>query len=154
MFGDREFVVAGDALDPRVEAVVDVDPRYVLALSDALSAAINRFSAIELTTAEDIARLRLVRELHDQVAEAAREHVGVRARLTFALAQALTEAVSSYVAERDVESYQSPEERERIAVLRELTGPLFDLTADCHGAADELQVRIAAARPVAAAHRA
>jgi hypothetical protein len=32
--------------------------------------------------------------------------------------------------ERDVESYQPPEERERIAQLSALIDPLFDLVAD------------------------
>ncbi len=148
VFGDREFVVSGDEQHPFVEALVDVDARHVTPLADALSAAVSRFSAIELTTTGDVLRLARVRDLHDRFAEAARAHAGVRARLSFALAQALTEAVSAYVAERDIESYQSPEERERIATLRELTGPLFDLTADCHGAADELQARIDAGLPV------
>ncbi len=152
VLADREFVVAGDELHPFVEALVDIDGRYAVALADALSAAINGFSAIELTTA-DVVRLARVRDLHDQFAEAARSHTGVRARLTFALAQALTEAVSAYVGERDVESYQSPEERERIAVLRELTGPLFDLTADCHAAADELGARLGAGLPALSLHR-
>ena len=148
VFGDREFVVSGDEQHPFVEALVDVDARHVTPLADALSAAVGRFSAIELTSTEDVLRLARVRDLHDQFAVAAGARIGVRGRFTFALAQALTEAASAYIAERDVESYQSPEERERIAVLRELTGPLFDLTADCHRAADELQARIDAGLPV------
>ncbi|HEY5143565.1 MAG TPA: hypothetical protein VII98_08695 [Solirubrobacteraceae bacterium] len=148
ILGDREFVVAGDEQHPFVEAVVDVEPRHVAPLADALSAAVGRFSALELTSTEDVVRLARVRDLHDRFAEAALAQSGLRPRLTFALAQALTEAASAYVGERDVESYQSPEERERIAVLRELTGPLFDLTADCHRAADELQARIDDGLPV------
>ena len=41
----------------------------------------------------------------------------------------LIEAAWAYIAERDVETYQPPEERERIAVLVALTDPLFDLLA-------------------------
>ena len=53
---------------------------------------------------------------------------GDEAPLTFTSEQAimLCELATSYVAERDVESYQPLEERDRIALLRSLTGPLMD----------------------------
>jgi hypothetical protein len=40
------------------------------------------------------------------------------------------EAASAYRSERDVEGYQSPEERERLAVLGGVIDPLFDMLAD------------------------
>jgi len=46
--------------------------------------------------------------------------------LTGEMAVMLCELATSYVAERDVESYQPLEERDRIALLRALSGPLMD----------------------------
>ena len=56
-------------------------------------------------------------------------------------AQMLCELAVSYVAERDVESYQPPEERDRIAALRLLTGPLMDCCCEFAAAQDEVARR-------------
>ena len=42
----------------------------------------------------------------------------------------LCELACTYVAERDVDSYQPPEERERIAALRALSGTLMDCCSE------------------------
>ena len=59
--------------------------------------------------------------------------------LTVDREQALTlcEVANSYVADRDVESYQSPDERARIARLRTLAGPLMDTCAGLAAAQEE-----------------
>ena len=49
----------------------------------------------------------------------------------------LCELAASYVAERDVESYQPLEERERIALLRALGGPLMDCCCEFAAAQEE-----------------
>lgn len=49
----------------------------------------------------------------------------------------LAEASHRYVAARDVDGHQPPQERERIARLKSLGGPLFDLVADFAGAQAE-----------------
>ena len=49
----------------------------------------------------------------------------------------LCELAASYVAERDVESYQPLEERERIVLLRALAGPLMDCCCEFAAAQDE-----------------
>jgi len=59
--------------------------------------------------------------------------------LTAEDAISLCELATSYVAERDVESYQPLEERERIALLRELSGPLMDCC--CEFVAAQAEVR-------------
>jgi len=56
-------------------------------------------------------------------------------------AQMLCELAVSYVAERDVESYQPPEERDRIAALRLLTGPLMDCCCEFGHAQAEVDAR-------------
>jgi hypothetical protein len=65
------------------------------------------------------------------------------APLTIVREQALMlcELAVSYVAERDVESYQPPEERDRIAALRLLTGPLMDCCCEFAAAQDEVALR-------------
>lgn len=67
---------------------------------------------------------------------------GDEAPLTLTREQALMlcEVAASYVTERDVESYQPPEERERIADLRELSGPLMDCCCEFAAAQDEVRV--------------
>jgi hypothetical protein len=66
---------------------------------------------------------------------------GDEAPLTLTGEQAvmLCELATSYVAERDVESYQPLEERERIALLRDLAGPLMDCC--CEFVAAQAEVR-------------
>ncbi|MEA2190082.1 MAG: hypothetical protein QOI73_203 [Solirubrobacteraceae bacterium] len=68
---------------------------------------------------------------------------GDEAPLTIVREQALMlcELAVSYVAERDVESYQPPEERDRIAALRLLTGPLMDCCCEFAAAQDEVALR-------------
>lgn len=67
---------------------------------------------------------------------------GEEAPLTLTSEQALMlcEVAASYVTERDVESYQPPEERKRIADLRELSGPLMDCCCEFAAAQDEVRV--------------
>ncbi len=66
---------------------------------------------------------------------------GDEAPLTLTSEQAimLCELATSYVGERDVESYQPLEERERIALLRALSGPLMDCC--CEFVAAQAEVR-------------
>ncbi len=151
MFSDRQFVVSGDEHSPYIEAIVEFDLAGAQALFDALSHAVRRLAAAELDT-QDVLRLRALDDMQDQLARGIAEGAPV-GRLTFAAAQTLTEVVGAYLQERDVESYQSPEERMRIAELRELSGPLFDLTAECFAAAAELQARIDEGLPVFAVRR-
>jgi len=68
---------------------------------------------------------------------------GDEAPLTIVREQALMlcELAVSYVAERDVESYQPPEERDRIAALRLLSGPLMDCCCEFAAADEEVSKR-------------
>ncbi|MDX6677015.1 MAG: hypothetical protein QOE31_1067 [Solirubrobacteraceae bacterium] len=59
--------------------------------------------------------------------------------LTSEQAMMLCELTTSYVADRDVESYQPLEERDRIALLRTLGGPLMDCC--CEFVAAQAEVR-------------
>ncbi|MGI8729346.1 MAG: hypothetical protein ACR2LK_05055 [Solirubrobacteraceae bacterium] len=64
---------------------------------------------------------------------------GEEAPMTLTREQALMlcELAASYVTVRDVDSYQPPEERERIAALRELSGPLMDCCCEFAAAQEE-----------------
>jgi hypothetical protein len=57
--------------------------------------------------------------------------------LTREQARMLCELAAAYVTERDVESYQPLEERERIAILRALGGSLMDVCCEFTAAQDE-----------------
>jgi hypothetical protein len=53
----------------------------------------------------------------------------------------LCAVAGAYVSERDIEGYQSPEERDRIERLRALAGPLMDCSSELAAAQDELRDR-------------
>jgi hypothetical protein len=53
----------------------------------------------------------------------------------------LIEAASSYLMERNVDSYQPPEERDRLATLQALVDPLFDLVAELDRADEVLRAQ-------------
>ena len=101
------------------------------ALADALSWHVTRrFQVGGLDEAEAVLELRAA----DAFADRLDEHRGLEGmapvRMNADHVRLLIGAASAYVMERDVESYQPPEERERIAQLSGLVDPLFDLVAD------------------------
>jgi hypothetical protein len=108
-------------------------------LRDALAWKRDRLSRVDHVDAEIVLALRAWMTLDDMLA--ATSVFGDEAPLTLTSEQAmmLCELATSYVAERDVESYQPVEERERIALLRELCGPLMDCC--CEFVAAQAEVR-------------
>jgi hypothetical protein len=95
-------------------------------LRDALAWKRDRLSRVEHDDVDAVIVLRSWMTLDDMLA--ATSVFGDEAPLTLTSEQAimLCELTTSYVAERDVESYQPLEERDRIALLRTLGGPLMD----------------------------
>jgi hypothetical protein len=127
VFDDLHLV----AEDGRAVAVFTVGAELRAALADALSWQVNRsFQAGALDEADSVLELRSAGALADRLDE----HRGVEGRAPVRLnadhVRVLIAAAVAYVSERDVESYQPPEERERIAELSGLVDPLFDLVAD------------------------
>jgi hypothetical protein len=122
--------VVCDAIAGRVE--VDV-------LREALAYKRERQARVEYDAADDVLVLRSWITLDDLLASTS--VFGDEAPLTITREQArmLCEVASTYVAERDVDSYQPPEERERIARLRTLSGTLMDCC--CEFARAQSQVR-------------
>jgi hypothetical protein len=108
-------------------------------LRDALAWKRDRLSRVDHVDADIVLALRAWMTLDDMLA--ATSVFGDEAPLTLTSEQAmmLCELATSYVAERDVESYQPVEERERIALLRELCGPLMDCC--CEFVAAQAEVR-------------
>ena len=100
------------------------------ALADALSWQVTRLFQVEGLETERVLELRTAGALADAID--ANRGVEERAplRVNADHARLLIEAVSAYRSERDVESYQPPEERARIAVMGDLIDPLFDLVAE------------------------
>jgi hypothetical protein len=82
--------------------------------------------------------LRAVVAVHDQLEDLGGEE-SQGGPITFREPQMalLAEVAMTYVAERDADGYQDPAERERLATLRSLSGPLFDLVAAFAGAREE-----------------
>jgi hypothetical protein len=119
------------AEDGRAVAVFSASLELRTALADALSWQVtSRFQAGALDEAEAVLEMRAAGALADRLDE----HRGLEGRAPVRVnadhVRLLIGAASAYVMERDVESYQAPEERERIAQLRELIDPLFDLVGN------------------------
>jgi hypothetical protein len=113
--------------DGRAVAVFGLDAERRGALADALSWRItSRFQADSLET-ETVLELREAGALADRLDE----HRGVEGmasvRVNADHVRLLIEAVVAYLSERDPDSYQPPEHRERLERLSELVDPLFDL---------------------------
>ena len=107
------------------------------ALRDALAWRRDQLARLEHDAADDVLALRAWMTLDDMLAATA--VFGDEAPMTLVRedAQMLCELAASYVTERDVESYQPLEERERIALLRTLGGPLMDCCCEFAAAQEE-----------------
>lgn len=90
-----------------------------------------------IEAADQVLALRALVVLVDQFEELSGTSHGGPITLTEPQLALLAEAGARYVATRDVDGHQPLVERERIAALRGLNGPLFDLVADFAGARAE-----------------
>ena len=138
-FMDRRYRIGPDGHDVVCDTVVgraDLD-----ALSDALAWRRDEQSRVELDDAEAVLALRGLMTLDDML-DATRAYED-NAPLTLDRGQAhtLCEITGAYVDERDVEGYQTPEERDRIERLRGLAGPLMDCCSELAAAQEEARER-------------
>lgn len=113
----------------RAVAVFSAGPGRRAALADALSWHVSRRFQAESLEADKVVELRAAGALADRIDEH-RGLEGAVVRLNADQARLLIEALWSYIAERDVDAYQPPEERARIAELAAMADPLFDLVAE------------------------
>ena len=126
VFDDVQFV----AEDGRAVAVFTAEEKRRAALADALSWHVTRrFQTGELE-ADKVIELRAAGALADRIDKFRGVEGRAPVRLDADQVRLLIEAVVSFISERDVESYQPPEERERIAELSSLVDPLFDLALE------------------------
>ena len=109
------------------------------ALRDALAWRRDQLARLDHDAADDVLALRSWMTLDDMLASTA--VFGDEAPMTLVRddVQKLCELAASYVTERDVESYQPLEERERIALLRTLGGPLMDCCCEFAAAQEEVR---------------
>lgn len=109
------------------------------ALRDALAWRRDRLARADYDDAAAVLELRAWIGLDDLLA--ATSVFGDEAPLTLTREQSLMlcELATTYVAERDVESYQPAEERERLALLRALCGPLMDCCCEFAVAYDQVR---------------
>lgn len=117
-------------------AAVELAAPEAAALADALSFYLRRrFGTDGLTMASDALSLRSFSELSHRLQSLSEAGMGGRLVVGEGDLRNLREALCLYVAERDTESYQPPEERERLQELRDLSEPLGDLVAAVPGKA-------------------
>jgi hypothetical protein len=133
-FIDRSYRIAPDGRSVVCYAVVGLEENE--SLSEALAWRRDEIGRQGLEQASAVIALRALMTLDDMLA--AERQVGPEATLTLTREQArlLCQISGAYVTERDTDSYQPPEERDRIARLRGLAGPLMDLCCE-FAAADE-----------------
>lgn len=138
-FMDRRYRIGPDGHGVVCDTVVgraDID-----ALGDALAWRRDQRSRVELDDADAVLMLRELMLLDDML-DATRVYDD-SAPLTLDRGQAhtLCEIATAYAAERDVEGYQAPEERDRIERLRALSGPLMDCCSELAAAQEEVRER-------------
>jgi hypothetical protein len=132
LLAQLEIVVSRTTGQP--EAVFDLAAAQATAVEDALV----YYRRIRFTgpaqDAETVGRMRALDGLSEQAHRGGDPSLPAVFRLSAATARTVAEAAALYVADRDVESYQAPEERHRIALLSELSAPLRQVAVDLRSA--------------------
>jgi hypothetical protein len=138
-FMDRSYRIGPDGHGVVCDTVVGRGD--IGALSDALAWRRDELSRIELDDAEAVLTLRGLMVVDDMLAVAAMYEGDAPLTVTRDQVHMLCEIAGAYVAERDIEGYQAPEERDRIDRLRGLAGPLMDCCSELAAAEDEVRER-------------
>lgn len=134
-FTDRSYRVARDGRTVVCDTIAQRDE--LATLRDAIAWQRDRQSWMALDDAESVLALRALTMVDDLLAEATAYESEALVTLSRDHALALCSLAGTYVTERDIESYQPPEERERIARLRAIAGPLMDTCCELAAAEDE-----------------
>jgi hypothetical protein len=130
MFVNREILVTQGPQGPQAQAVFDLSSTQVSAFAAALAHHRRTRFGAEALGAREVLELRALSTLAEQIDELAALGGHAVVRTGADGVSALAQAAIVYVGERDTESYQSPEERERLAALRELPEPLIELACE------------------------
>jgi hypothetical protein len=138
-FMDRSYRIGPDGHGVVCDTVVGSGD--VGALSDALAWRRDELSRVELDDAGAVLTLRALMVVDDMLGVASVYEGHAPLTITREQVHMLCEIAGAYVAERDVDGYQAPEERDRIARLRGLAGPLMDCCSELAAAEDEVRER-------------
>ena len=138
---DRNYRIAPADRSVVCDAVVDREDNA--AMADALGWRREQIGREGLEDAAAVLELRALMTLDDLLS--VKRESGPDATLTLKRdqAQLLCQIAGAYVTDRDVDSYQAPEERDRIARLRAINGPLMDLCCEFAAAEDEARELLA-----------
>jgi hypothetical protein len=138
-FMDRSYRIGRDGHGVVCDTVVGSGD--IGALSDALAWRRDELSRVELDDADAVLTLRGLMVVDDMLAVASMYEGDAPLTITREQVHMLCEIAGAYVAERDIEGYQTPEERDRIERLRGLAGPLMDCCSELAAAEDETRER-------------
>jgi hypothetical protein len=138
-FMDRIYRIGPDGHGVVCDTVVG--GRDIGALSDALAWRRDELARVELDDADAVLTLRGLMVVDDMLAVAGMYEGDAPLTITRPQVHMLCEVAGAYVAERDIEGYQAPEERDRIERLRGLAGPLMDCCSELAAAEDEVRER-------------
>ena len=114
-FTDRSYRVARDGRSVVCDTIAQRDE--LDAIRDAIAWRRDRQSWMTLDDADSVLALRALTTVDDLLAEATAYESEALVTINREQALTLCEVAGAYVNERDVDSYQAPEERERIACL-------------------------------------
>ena len=142
-FMDRSYRIAPDGRSVVCYAVVGQEDSE--SLSESLAWRREEIGRHGIEQADAVLELRALMTLTDLLASG--REIGPDATLTLSREQAgtLAQIAAAYVTQRDTESYQAPEERDRIMRLRALAGPLMDLCCEFAAAEDEAREHLVSA---------
>ncbi len=136
-FADRSYRLDRDGQTVVCDTTADRDD--VDALRDALARRRHGHSVAVCEDAGAVLALREIVLIEDRLAAANAGPDPIGLSISRPEALRLCDVAGAYVTERDGGGYQAPEERRRIARLRDLTGALMDCC--CELASAEEQVR-------------
>jgi len=134
-FSDRSYRVAPGGRTVVCDTIASRDA--LDALREAIAWRRNEHSLGALQDTDSVLALHDLIALDDLLFETTAVESEALVTVDREQALSLCEIAGSYVAERDVDSYQAPEERERIALLRSLSGPLMDTCCELAAAEQE-----------------
>jgi hypothetical protein len=138
MLANQEITIESRGGTTSPVAVFDLSREQTQAVADALAFYHRRrFAAGELD-ADDAVAMYAVAAVSDQLAPLAAADGHSTPRLDVTGLGILAEAVNLYLAERDIDEYLPPEERDRLDLLRPLREPLLELVVQLREAAAQL----------------
>ena len=139
-FMDRSYRIAPAERSVVCDAVVDREDNA--ALAESLAWRRGQIGRAGLEEASDVMELRALMSLDDLLAAVRETGPDATIMLKRDQASLLCQIAGAYVTDRDGDGYQSPEERDRIARLRGLAGPLMDLCCEFAAAEDEAREQL------------